>query len=160
MYRLLVIIILFTSCMTVKNAEKASIMIRHDSIVKIDTLYKEYQIKGDTVFKTDTLINIDTVIKYKTINIDTLKVKGNYASCESGIVRNRPFLNLFEKDIKLKVEQYNKTIKIKDSIIIEKSIEIEKIKNISIFANRWFWICIVMCLLIIIYFLSRAKHLT
>ena len=154
---IILIVILFASCTTYREVIVDREIIKHDSIVAIDTVYNDVHIKGDTVLKTDTLINIDTIIKYRYISIDTLRIKGKYSDCEGGVTRNKPFLNLFEKDIKLRIASYEKLIKVKDITIIEKTSEVEKIKNRSVFMNSWFWYCLVAWGLLILFLYFKIK---
>ncbi len=150
MRRLITLLILIGifSCTTSKVITEYKEKVVHDSIVKTDTIYKEYHIKGDTIFKNDTLINIDTIIKYRTINIDTLKAYGKFANCEGGVTNSKPFLNLYEDDINIQIESYNKIIKVKDVIIKELSNKIENTKHKLFIQDVWFWLFIVSVLVV------------
>ena len=153
MRKLLIIIAtisVMVACSTSKYITTEKEVIRYDSIVKIDTVHHNIILKGDTVRQTDTLISIDTIIKYRSISIDTLKAVGKFASCEGGITASKPFLNLFEKDIFIKVDQLNRTIKVKESRIKILESKITKIKSTPIWKNTFFFLFIIALLVIVL----------
>lgn len=147
----ILMMLLMSSCATYGKTTTVTEKVIRDTIRTVDTNYIAVKIPGETKYVTKEKIKYDTItihkIKQGVFSIDTLRAECKYAAAEAGVTRNKPFLNLRQKNISIDTTIYTDRIKILEQKLRDKETTI--VKKLPFFKNTWFWAFLVVVILLV-----------